>query len=891
MHHLYSFMRHCVSAKLSFIGFLLFSLPLSAQNVVLSGRVTDATTGEPLIGASIYNSQRRTGTTTNSSGYYSLTLPSQRQLELTFSYVGYSSETQIITLTADRQLNVKLSQGEYSLNEVQVYGTRNNFGVQSSQMSAIAVSAEQIRRMPVLLGEPDVLKTLQKLPGVQSAGDGKAGIYVRGGDYDQNLFMLDGVTLYNPQHLQGFTSAINADMVDDVVLYKGAFPARFGSRLSSVIDVGLQEGDVQRHHIAITSGMLTSRLQADGPLWKGHTSYNIAARVSYFNAIVKPLLEEVIYDNPGQMNDYAHMRYWDINAKLTHRLSESDKLSVVFYTGHDVNNATPLETSQNYRYDKWVKEDGSTSYTSAAQGYIDNDKRSETRNRWSNLLGGINYSHVFSPSLDLNIVLSYSGYNYKLSHAAHNRSWTGFDIWNHGHDGAQLYSLTNTESLTSYHSRVSDLGARVELVFSWKDLHEIHGGIQAGYQHLNPIIETHQFTSRKVALSEAVVWNVGLGEDRYTSSENIVKNSMTDRSVLKTINAYIEDDLNINKNLRANLGLRLQGYETDGSTNIFLEPRASLRWLLAKNTALKASYSRMSQGIFLLSSASLITPSEMWITPDRNMDIGTSDQISIGLSHDFKSGIQLSLEGYYKWLDGVVEYNEGGSLMKATDLYQLIAQGEGKAYGVELLAQKTIGNTRGMIGYTWSKSLRTFNREYMVINGGKEFYANGDRRHNFNISIMQRLSKNWDLSAAWTYQSGRRVTFATTTLSGLIPDEFNNYFPSSSENWTVDYTQNPAFSDITAIYYEDTYGEHLLRMSTYKQRNSYVLPAVHRLDIGLSHHGSVGIGEMICDIGIYNLYNQQNVSSVYWGYKNSRPVLKGVCMFPIMPYISLTLKL
>lgn len=883
--------KHIILITLFFVGLIYTSLPLNAQNVVLSGRVTDSTTGEPLIGASVYNSQRRSGTTTNSMGYYSLTLPSQRQLELTFSYVGYSSETQTMTLKADSLLNIKLRQGEYILNEVQVYGTKHNFGPQSSQMSAIAVSAEQIRRMPVVLGEPDVLKTLQKLPGVQSTGDGKAGIYVRGGDYDQNLFLLDGVTLYNPQHLQGFTSAINADMVDDVVLYKGAFPARFGSRLSSVINVSLQEGDVKRHHIAITSGMLTSRLQADGPLWKGHTSYNIAARVSYFNAIVKPLLEEVIYDNPGQMNDYSHMRYWDINAKLTHKFSDIDKLSIVFYKGHDVNNATPLETSQNYRYDKWVKEEGSTSYTSVAQGYIDNDKRSETRNSWSNILGGINYSHVFSPSLDLNIVLSYSGYDYKLSQAAHTRNWTGIDIWNHGHDGAQLYSLTNTKNFTSYHSKVSDLAAKIELVYTWNNLHEIHGGVQAGYQQLNPIVETRQFTSRKVALSEAIVWNIGLGEDRYTYSESNVQNHLTDKSILKTLNAYVEDDLNISKNLRANIGLRFQGYETDGATNIILEPRTSLRWLLAKNTALKASYSRMSQGIFLLSSANLITPSEMWITPDKNMDIGISDQISIGVSHDFKSGIQLSVEGYYKWLDGVVEYREGGSFIKATGWNQLIAQGEGKAYGVELLAQKTIGNTKGMIGYTWSKSLRTFNRENMTINHGKEFYANGDRRHNFNISIMQRLSKNWDLSAAWTYQSGRRVTFATTTLSGLIPDEFNNYYPSSSEDWTIDYTQNPAFSDITGIYYEDTYGEHLLRMSTYMQRNSYSLPAVHRLDVGLSHHGSVGIGEMICDIGIYNLYNQQNVSSVYWGYKNSRPVLKGVCMFPIMPYISLTLKL
>ena len=332
------------------IGLCFVFFPLSAQNVVLSGQVTDVQTGEPLIGVTVYNTQRRTGTTTNSQGNYTITLPSGRALELVFSYVGYASQTQTLTLARDTKLDIQLRQDTRNLHEVQVYGIRHNFGVQSSQMSAIAVSAEQIRLLPRLLGETDVLKSLQMLPGVQGSGEGRAGIYVRGGDYDQNLFTLDGITLYNPEHLQGFTSAINAEVMDDVVLYKGAFPARYGSRLSSVVDVSLREGDMERHRLSVTAGMLASRMQAEGPLWKGHTSYNIAARVSYFSAIVKPMLEELIYDNPGQMNAYSHMRYWDVNAKLAHRFSDSDKLSAVFYMGKDVNNATPNETAQSFDY-------------------------------------------------------------------------------------------------------------------------------------------------------------------------------------------------------------------------------------------------------------------------------------------------------------------------------------------------------------------------------------------------------------------------------------------------------------------------------------------------------------------------------------------------------------
>ena len=871
--------------------FLLLNSPLSAQNVVLSGQVMDVQTGDPLIGVTVYNTDRRTGTTSNSTGHYTITLPSNRALELVFSYVGYASETQTITLTRDTKLDIQLRQDTQNLREVQVYGTRHNFGIQSSQMSAIAVSAEQVRKMPVLLGETDVLKSLQRLPGVQSAGDGKAGIYVRGGEQDQNLFTLDGITLYNPEHLQGFTSAVNAEVMDDVVLYKGAFPARYGSRLSSVVDVSLREGDIQRHRLSFTAGMLSSRLQSEGPLWKGHTSYNIAARVSYFNAIVKPMLEEVIYDNPGQMNDYAHMRYFDVNAKLTHRFSEDARLSAVFYMGHDVNNATPNESTQSYRYDKWVWNPKKKIYESASQGYIEKADLSQTTNSWDNLLGGLLYTRQFSPSLRLDASLSYSGYDYRLDHTTNSSHWVGIDLWDHGEIGAEDYSLDRTDNGTSYRSEVHDMNAKAEITYRQQGGHEIHAGIQAGSVRLTPIVESSYDIYKKMALADTLVWNVGMGDERYKVTEHDKVNRLTGKQALRTFSAYAEDDWDIAPWLKVNLGVRLQGYDTDGQTSLSLEPRVSMRLSLARNFSVKASYARMTQGMHLLTSGNLITPSEIWVPIMGDMKYGISDQMSMGLNYDLSSGTQFSLEGYYKKLDNVVDYREGVSLMTAADLEEVIAVGEGKAYGVELMAQKTFGNTTGMVSYTWSKSLRTFGREGMVLNGGREFYASGDRRHNFSISISQRLSKNWDFSASWTYQSGRRASINTTTMSGPTLDEFNNYFPKSSEPAEVDYAVNPAYREHSTYYYTQTYVEHLVRMNTYRQRNSYVLPAIHHLDISLSHHGSIGIGEMICDIGIYNIYCQQNISSVYWGYTYNRRALKGVCMFPIMPSISLTLKL
>jgi len=859
---------------------LLLALPVNAQNVVLSGQVTDAETGEPLVGVTVYHTQRRTGTSTNATGHYVITLPSNRQLELVFSYVGYSSEKQQFTLTSDRVLNVQLRQDTQNIGEVQVYGTRHNFGALSSQTSAIALSAEQIRRMPVVFGETDVLKSLQRLPGVQSSGEGRAGIHVRGGDYDQNLFMLDGITLYNPQHLQGFTSAINADVMDDVVLYKGAFPARYGSRLSSVIDVSLLDGDMQRYRASITAGMLASRLQVEGPIWKDHTSFNIAARLSYFNLIVKPLLEEVVYDNPGQMNEFAHMKYFDINAKLVHRFSNSDKLSLVFYMGHDENNATPNTTEQHFTYQK------AGANNIPIYGLIDNTLTSQKLNKWNNLLGGLTYSHQFSGALQWNTSLSYSGYDYKLQHKNLSSDRTSLGINTNISEAAELYSLVNKQGGTSYNSKIHDVQLKSDLIYTWKDRHEVHGGIQAGIIRLNPSIVVANDSYIKSAGDELTALNVGLVEARYEENQKENTNQVGSAQDLKMFGAYVEDDWEFTSWLKANVGVRLQGYVSDAKTQVAIEPRASMRLLLGKRTSIKASYARMSQGMNLLSSGSLLTPSEIWVPISGNLKIGTSDQVTIGFNHDFKSGIQFSVEGYYKWLDNVMDYKEGASFQTGNNWEDKIAQGRGRAFGVELMIQKTFGTTTGMVSYTWSKSLRTFDRPGMVINDGREFYAVGDRRHNFSINITQRLSKNWDFSAAWTYQTGRRASLASMTIGSGVLQEYNNYYPIDYEK-----TTNPAYQAKAWGNTEGIFIGHIVRTDTYGQHNAYIMPAVHRLDITLSHHGSIGIGEMICDIGIYNLYNHANVSSVYWGYKDNRRALMGVCLFPIMPSISLTLKL
>ena len=778
---------------------------------------------------------------------------------------------------------------EYDLQEVQVTARRHDFGTMSPQMSAIAISAERIKKLPALMGEVDILKSLQTMPGVQGGGEGRSGIFVRGGDYDQNLFLLDGIMLYNPEHLQGFTSAINADLMDDVVLYKGAFPSRFGSRLSSVIEIGLREGDMRSYHASVTAGMLASRIQVEGPLWKDHTSFNIGARVSYFNAIVSPLLKEVVYDNPGQMNNFSHMKYYDVNAKLTHRFNEKARLNAVFYYGFDENNTTPNETVQHFEYSTYAPERNveKTSVT-------DNVRRDHTLNEWKNLLGGIDYTHALSPTLNMETGVSYSGYRYSLSHISFEENDISLDLWGYGAEGAMPYSHKTTDNSISYRSEIDDFSARINLIASLSERNELRLGVQGGVQMYRPAVSSRNRSYLKQALSEDIIWQAQLGDDRFTFSESERERHADGDFRLLQLSAFAEDEWTPFERLKVTMGIRLQGYRSDRKTHLVLEPRLSARFLMAERLAMKLSYARMSQGAFLLTSGSIVSPSEVWIPINGVLKPGISDQVSAGLSKDLNNGIQLSVEGYYKWMDNVADYRDGMSLATARGFSEPVAQGRGRAFGLEFLAEKSSGNTRGHISYTWSKSLREFDRPGMEINGGKEFYAAGDRRHNLNISITQRLSRNWDLSATWTFQSGRRTNIAASVINGGLPDEYNAYFPGwvKTDKYSgIDYSGNPDYNNYSETYQEGTFLQDLVRLDTYGQRNSYTLPAVHRLDVSLSHHGSIGIGELICDIGIYNLYNRQNLSSVYWGYTNNRLALKGVCLFPIMPTFSLTLKL
>ncbi len=834
--------------------FLLCTLSVYSQAVVVSGYIRDAESGETLEGANVYMTGVNRGCTSNKTGYYRLNLTSG-EVQLTCSYVGYTREHFNFTIMRDTLLNITLHP-DTLLKDVVVYAPRRDYGIHSSQISAVEVPIAQIKSTPALFGEVDVMKVLQLLPGVQSVGDGNAGIYVRGGNYDQNMITLDGSTLYNADHLKGFVSCLNSDMIQNVVLYKGGFPARFGSRLSSVIDVGIREGDYDHYHAGATIGILSSKIHAEGPLEQGKSSFIIAARMSYLDLFVQPVIIKLA-DNTGTLSSFSNMNYYDINAKLTRKFSERDKLSAVFYLGKDVAITAPTDSRQQFFLELY-------NYNSLSY------KSDRTENRWGNMVSSIYWTRIISDRINSNVNFSYSNYQYRLKMS----SVVENEITDQNIDKRLSYYYENSRAV--YNSGITDISLAGDINFVPGDLHHVRFGGKISTQHFTPTVDAYKYV---------------LTEDLEPGGEYFITENTTDTLLgktngLHTIAIYSEDDFSAGENLKFNTGLRYTLFIVKGKAWHSLEPRLSGRLLLSDAMALKASFSLMQQGIHLLSSNNLVMPSDIWVPVTKMFAPMKSYQFAAGINFTSVKEVGVSLEGYYKTMNNVLEYMEGTSYMTAAGGWEeMVAAGRGWSYGMELMAQKKTGRTTGWLSYTMSWSWRQFDKPGQLINGGDKFFANNDCRHNLSLTISQRLGKSFELSGTFVLSSGKRGTLTTDVMYGGIIDEFDPYcIPSTL-----------ASSDIYKIVGPDSWSEipdgpayirKYSRFSTYTGRNSYELPVYHRLDMGVSYFIFHKTGKSTINLSVYNLYNRQNISNIYIGYHDDKTVLKGVCLLPVMPSIS-----
>jgi hypothetical protein len=790
-------------------------LVLLAKNYTINGYVTDKQTGERLIGAAVIAMPTQQGTTTNNSGFYSLTIK-EDSVQLFISYVGYEPlRLEPFLLNQDTVIQAVLTTNT-ELQEVTVEAHSAVSGVHAVQMSAVEVPINTIKGIPAIGGEVDILKAIQLLPGVQSGTEGSAGMYVRGGGPDENLIMLDGVPLYSVNHMLGFFSVFNADAVKNVTLYKGNFPARYGGRLSSIIDVRQKDGDAYGYHGNLTVGLISTKLSVEGPIYwnkkdwqsyknnegiKGQTTFNISARRTLYDLFMAPIAAAVTAsESNGQETTTGGYYFYDLNAKLTHIFSENDKLSGSLYWGDDVVYARIREND-------------------LGNGY---SARMKMRYNWGNLFGAVNYEHRFNGRIYNTTQVSFTRYKYNLS-VGMNESETAES------------KTTESEMTMRYNSYIMDLLAQTN--FEWRptNKHEIHFGANYTYHMFRPQVQS-----------------LSANMDALSYDTTLVAGQMLRAH---EANIYFEHTYTPCKWYRLNYGLHAGLYHINGKTYPSLEPRVGMRFLPYKDLALKLSYAYMSQYVHMLSNSSVSLPTDLWVPVTKNIPPMRAMQAAVGITYNICNQVELSVEGYYKRMVNLIEYKDGASYLSARNWEELVSVGDGWSYGVEMLLQRKVGPVTGWIGYTWSRTMRQFNREGQEINFGKPFHAKYDREHDLSVTLQYQINKKWEIAATFIYGTGTRGTLALQrTTDYLFNDQVNG-------------TEVPII----------------------EERNNYKMPDYHRLDLGATchlHGKKHPEFEHVVNMSVYNAYCNFNPFLVYVSGHN----LYKLSLFPIIPSVSYTFK-
>ncbi|MBI3143566.1 MAG: TonB-dependent receptor [Bacteroidetes bacterium] len=670
-----------------------------AQKVTLSGYLTDAATGEQLIGASVFVKDLKDGTATNVYGFYSLTLP-QGTYDVVYSYVGYNAQLTTVALTASKTLNVKL-EANIALEEVVITEDRSNRIQEKTQMSTITLGMDKVKNLPAFMGEKDVIKTLQLLPGVQSGGEGSSGLYVRGGGPDQNLILLDGVPVYNASHLFGFFSVFNADAINSVELIKGGFPSRYGGRLSSVVDIRMKEGNTNKFEGEGSVGIISSKLSLQGPIGKAKkTTFIVSGRRTYLDILARPIIKAV-GRSAGEANVVAGYYFYDLNAKLNHKFSDRSRLYLSAYGGDDI-----------FYFD--IKDD-----------YVSEGKKNEYGTggglSWGNKIAALRWNYMFSPKLFSNTTVTYSKYKFD----------TDVEFY-------ETYWENDVEKKNSYYSGfysgIDDITAKVDFDYMPSPKHFVKFGFGDIYHKFSPGASQTKFEFDGIKLDSTVASNTMYAHEAY---------------------AYIEDDLRLGNRLKVNLGLHATAFMPTDTTFYSLQPRIAARFLVSDKASIKASYATMMQALHLLTNPTIGLPTDLWVPATKNVPVEYSQQVALGYAQTVKDAYELSLEAYYKTMDNLIEYKDGQSFGGSDANWEnKVAIGRGWSYGLELLFEKKVGKLSGWIGYTLSWT----NRQFDDLNFGKAFPYRYDRRHDMSLVITYKQNDKVDFGLVWVYGTGNAYT-------------------------------------------------------------------------------------------------------------------------------------
>ena len=711
---LFHFINQTERRRLLIIAVILlaghFSFGQGTTKYTLSGYLKDSASSETIIGATISVNGHGKGVSSNQYGFYSLTLP-EGEYEITISHVGYNTQRRTIQLIQNTEADFFLSPRSTTYTEVVVTSKRRDANVKTAQMGKFDLSINQVKALPVLLGEVDILKTLQLLPGVRNAGEGNTGLYVRGGGPDQNLIMLDDAIVYNTGHLFGFFSIFNADAIKNTTLIKGGMPAQYGGRLSSVLDVAMKDGNMNKTQVDGGIGLIASRISIQGPIKKNRASYIISGRRTYIDALIKPFVKK-----SSQFYGSGYY-FYDLNTKVNYRFSDKDRLYLSGYFGEDI-------------FD------------------FKNSRRSFNANiPWGNATATMRWNHVFNRKLFANTTLVYNKYKFAFNAAQEN------------------FSL-------SLASGIRDYNAKIDIDYYPAPQHKVKFGGLFSYHKFTPnILSGHQDSTLFEPNNESTKYANEMGiyvQDDWELNEKIQMHFGFRYSGFAQIGPYTKYDRDDNGNkLDSVVYKRGELVKAYGGP----EPRFTIRYAFNDETSVKAAVTRNLQYIHLVSNAGTTLPTDLWVPSTFRVQPQKSWLYALGLFKNFKDNMyETSVELYYKDMQNQIEYREGYT-PSLKDPEEEFVFGRGWSYGSEFFVNKSRGKLTGWIGYTLSWTYRKF----PDLNDNKTYPAKYDRRHDLSVVATYELSPRWKLSGVFVYASGNATSLPERfyIIGGVLTQEYS----------------------------------------------------------------------------------------------------------------------
>lgn len=677
---------------------------ISQSKFTISGTLKDNANGETLFGATVFLKGTSIGTMTNEYGFYSLTAP-EGKYTLSISYIGYASIEKEIQLTENIKFNASLKEDTNVLDEVVITSEESKkVDLRSPQMSTTKISSQTIKQIPVVLGEIDIIKSIQLLPGVTNAGEGASGFNVRGGAEDQNLILLDEAIIYNASHLFGFFSVFNNDAIKDVKLYKGGIPAKFGGRVSSVLDVRQKDGNNKEFKLTGGIGLISSRLTAEAPLFGDKGSFLVAGRASYANIFLT------------LANNENRVGFYDLNLKTNYQLNEKNRLYLSAYFGND-----------------------DVSFTNSFF------------NSYGNLSANLRWNHIFSDKLFSNLSAIYSRYNYDLQLEFVGLDWLSrIDNYNLKYDVD--YYLNDKLKF--------DFGASgIYYKFNPGEIRKLtpESSINEDFLDKKFAVETGIYASLEHKISNKLTAMYGLRYSYFNRFGSQVLNTYAN-----DLPVVYNPTLGIYERAEPTGQINYGDKESIASFGNF-EPRFALSYQLNEKSSIKTSYNRMAQYLHLISNTTSATPLDIWAPSGEFLKPQIADQVALGYFRNFKNNMySIEAETYYKTVKNRIDYINGAELIAQNTIEREILNGDARAYGLEFLLRKNKGDLTGWIAYTLSKSEQRTPGGAAGgpgLNNGDWYNTPFDRTHDLSVTGNYKYNDKWTFNANFVFQTGRPVTY------------------------------------------------------------------------------------------------------------------------------------